>query len=465
MKQLVFIALIFFTSAAQSQPLKDQLDKAWQNLISNPNFKNASISLLVKNVADGSEIFSRNEDMGLASASTLKVITSATAFELLGKDFNYKTRIACKGTISNGVLYGDLIIKGSGDPTFGTWRYSQTKEQEIINFILKKLQQAGIQTINGHVLIDERIMDGEVIPDGWIWQDIGNYYGAGARAFNWRENQYDLFLKSGTTIGSAVTIAGTNPYYVSGLQLKSQLKSAKEGSGDNAYIYLPLFGNTGFVRGTIPVKENKFTISGSMPDPARQFAITLEAALKKKKVEDVDLEYPQTTDITDLEPAKDIFYVESPKLDSISYWFLQKSINLYGEALLKTMAVNSGRSGSTGDGVSVVRDFWKKKNIGVDNLGLIDGSGLSPQNRITTNNLVNILLYTRKQPWFQSYYAGFPVINGIKMKSGSISGVLSYTGIIRNKSGEYAFAFIINNYDGSGAVTRKKMWEILDILK
>ena len=250
MKQLVFIALIFSHLLPNPSP-EDQLDKAWQNLISNPNFKNASISLLVKNVADGSEIFSRNEDMGLASASTLKVITSATAFELLGKDFNYKTRIACKGTISNGVLYGDLIIKGSGDPTFGTWRYSQTKEQEIINFILKKLQQAGIQTINGHVLIDERIMDGEVIPDGWIWQDIGNYYGAGARAFNWRENQYDLFLKSGTTIGSAVTIAGTNPYYVSGLQLKSQLKSAKEGSGDNAYIYLPLFGNTGFVRGTI----------------------------------------------------------------------------------------------------------------------------------------------------------------------------------------------------------------------
>lgn len=465
MKQLVFIALIFFTSAAQSQPLKDQLNKAWQNLTSNPSYKNASISLLVKNVADGSVIFSRNEDMGLASASTLKVITSATAFELLGNDFNYKTRIACKGTISNGVLHGDLIIKGSGDPTFGTWRYTQTKEQEIINYILNKLQQAGIQTIKGHVLIDERIMDGEVIPDGWIWQDIGNYYGAGARAFNWRENQYDLFLKSGSTIGSAVTIAGTNPHYVSGLQLKSQLKSAKEGSGDNAYIYLPLFGNTGFVRGTIPVKENKFTISGSMPDPARQFAITLEAALKKKKVEDVDLEYPKTTDITDLEPDRDIFYVESPKLDSISYWFLQKSINLYGEALLKTMAVNSGRSGSTGDGVSVVREFWKKKNIGVDNLGLIDGSGLSPQNRITTSNLVNILLYTRKQPWFQSYYAGFPVINGIKMKSGSISGVLSYTGIIRNKSGEYAFAFIINNYDGSGAATRKKMWEILDILK
>ncbi|MCO6496033.1 MAG: D-alanyl-D-alanine carboxypeptidase/D-alanyl-D-alanine-endopeptidase [Chitinophagaceae bacterium] len=465
MKKLLSILFVLICVTAGAQTTKDKIHQAFLKLASEPAYRKATISLLVKNTKDGSVLISKNADVGLASASTLKIITSATAYELLGKGYTYKTPVVYRGTISNGVLNGDLIIKGSGDPTFGSWRYAGTKETGIIDEIINNLSRSGINDITGHVFVDESLMDGEVIPDGWIWQDIGNYYGAGARSFNWRENQFDLFLKSGSTIGSPVSISGTNPNYITGLHLASKLKSAKAGSGDNAYIYLPLFGKTGYVRGTIPVNENRFSISGTMPDPARQFAITLEAALKKKPVEDIDKEYPSVVDVQNFNTDRTAFQIQSPALDSISYWFLQKSINLYGEALLKTIAVESGKEGSTQEGVNVTRDFWKKKNIGIANLGLIDGSGLSPQNRITTNDLVSILLYAQKQSWFSSYFSGFPVINGIKMKSGSINKVVSYTGIIKGKSGEYAFAFIINNFDGASSATRNKMWALLDILK
>ena len=99
-------------------------------------------------------------------------------------------------------------------------------------------------------------------------------------------------------------------------------------------------------------------------------------------------------------------------------------------------------------------------------MNIIDGSGLSPSNRVTTAALVNVLEYGKKQTWFPSFYSALPEINGIKMKSGSIGGVVSYTGFIKSKKGVgYTFAFIINNFDGNANEVRKQMWELLDLLK
>ena len=74
--------------------------------------------------------------------------------------------------------------------------------------------------------------------------------------------------------------------------------------------------------------------------------------------------------------------------------------------------------------------------------------------------------YAKKQSWFPSFYNALPEINGIKMKSGSIGGVVSYTGFITSKRGvNYTFAFIVNNFECSANEVRKKMWALLDVLK
>ena len=95
-----------------------------------------------------------------------------------------------------------------------------------------------------------------------------------------------------------------------------------------------------------------------------------------------------------------------------------------------------------------------------------DGSGLSPSNRVTTKALVTVLQFAKQQKWFPSFYNALPEMNGIKMKDGYIGGVRSYTGYIKSKNGtEYTFAFIANNFDGSPATVREKMWQVLNILK
>lgn len=99
-------------------------------------------------------------------------------------------------------------------------------------------------------------------------------------------------------------------------------------------------------------------------------------------------------------------------------------------------------------------------------LNIMDGSGLSPQNRVTTDALVKAMIYAKSKSWFSSFYHALPEINGITMKSGSINGARSYTGYIKSKNGgDYTFAMIINNYDGNASEIVRKMWQVLDILK
>ncbi|MEO8720900.1 MAG: D-alanyl-D-alanine carboxypeptidase/D-alanyl-D-alanine-endopeptidase [Ginsengibacter sp.] len=460
-KILLFLSLIYAIDS-MAQNSEKQFNTDFQKLLNDPDLKHATISLYVINTTTGKTITETNTEVGVAPASCQKVITASTALELLGSDYTYKTTIGYTGNIVNGVLNGNLILKGSGDPTLGSWRYDQTKEENMINVFKKAVSKFGIHEIKGHVYADQSLWNGEATPNGWIWQDIGNYYGAGARALNWRENQYDLYLKSGKNIGDPVEISGTNPIFITGLNLKSKVISAAKGTGDNNYIYIPLNDDYSYIRGTTPVNENNFTIAGAMPHPATQLALTLESALKNEPIKKVSANYPSHDNLSE---AKVFYTYTSPVLDSLIFYFLRRSINLYGEALVKTMAYNFTRTGDTDSGVSVIQNFWKKKGIEPYAINIFDGSGLSPSNRVTTKALVTVMEYARSQSWFPSFYYALPTISGIKMKSGSINGVISYTGYIKNKNNDqYTFSFVINNYNGSANALRQKMWKLLNIL-
>ncbi len=463
MRLVIFLLLV---SNSYAQTISQKLDVAINKLQIDSQCKHAIISLYVVESKKGKIIFDKNAETGLAPASCQKVITAATAFELLGKDYTYKTRLGFDGKIDSGILKGNIHIMGSGDPTLGSWRYKNTTENIILANFKSAIKAQGIQQIKGLVLGDDRLWSTQRIPDGWIWQDIGNYYGAGASALNWRENQYDLILRSGKIIGDPVKIAATKPKYLPGIHLINELTAAQKGSGDNAYIYVAPDTETGFIRGTIPVNEDSFVITGSMPDGGKLLAETIFNDLTSGK------NYPDNNTNYLKEKAKwnkpdSIFYTHtSPTLDSLMYWFLKRSINLYGEALVKTIGYEKAKIGSTDEGVKLIRDFWSRNGIERSSLKIIDGSGLSPANRVTTKALVTVMQYAKDKSWFSSFYYDLPEINGIKMKDGYINGVRSYTGYITSKEGtEYTFSFIINNFDGSPTTVREKMWKVLDVLK
>jgi D-alanyl-D-alanine carboxypeptidase/D-alanyl-D-alanine-endopeptidase (penicillin-binding protein 4) len=159
-----------------------------------------------------------------------------------------------------------------------------------------------------------------------------------------------------------------------------------------------------------------------------------------------------------------ILTYESPTLDKIVYWFLRKSINMYGETLLKTLGKEKKGNPGFKSGVAYLKEFWKSKGINANMINFADGSGLSPQNYVSARAEVQALLYARKQSWFDSYYDGFPTQdNGIKMKSGTMRDTKSFAGFHTSKDGKkYVFSIIINNYQGSGSAELQK---ILNVLK
>lgn len=457
MRLYIFFVFLFLAAQSKAQTTSTRLQNAYQKFENDQQLTNATSSLYVINATTGEVVFDKNSTIGLATASTLKIITSATAYELLGRDFRYETKFGYIGKIKNKSLYGNFYIKPSGDPTLGSWRWTSTSDTTILSKFLSAIKALNITNFND-ITIDNKGWNSETIPDGWIWQDIGNYYGAGATGFNWHENQFDLVLKSGKEIGDPIAIVKTNPK--SYAPLYSVATSAAKGTGDRSYVYYPLLETKGVVRGTIPVNENAFTVSAADPVPQKTFAsLFMENVTSKLKLHQIHYE-PAAPDTT-------IIYThDSPSLDSIVYWFLKKSINLYGEALAKTLAYQKTGFGETDKGVEIIRNFWEEKGIAPTELNIVDGSGLSPLNRVTTHAQVTVLKYAKSQPWFDGYYNAFPEYNGMKMKSGTISDVKGFCGYQKSKDGnEYIFSFLVNNYNGSTSSLVQKMYTVLDELK
>jgi serine-type D-Ala-D-Ala carboxypeptidase/endopeptidase (penicillin-binding protein 4) len=469
MKQvkLLFI-LSMLAQLSYSQSVSERIKTAWEKLQSDSDLRHASSSLYVLNGKTNEVVFDCNSQLGLVPGSSQKVITSVTAYELLGKDFRFKTELAYNGTINNGILNGDLIINGYGDPTLGSWRFSSTRDTAVINDWLTAIKTIGIQKINGDVFLNGNKFPVQSIPGGWSYEDMGNYYGAGCWGLNIHENQFDLTLKPGLEEGDNTTITKTSPELV-GVELINNVKTGKPNSDADVNIYLPPYAKIGFIEGVIPPSKSSVTASGSTPNPYYQLAKVLGNAL-----DTAHIAYNKITNIFDaianqsaVPKIDSIFHTYvSPTLDSITYRFLHKSINLYGEALVKTIAYNKLGEGSTEKGIGIVKQFWQDRGLEVSALRIKDGSGLSTTNRVTTNALANILQYARNKPWYPSFYYALPTFNGMKLKSGTISGIKSFVGYHTSKDGtDYTIAMIINNFNGSSAEMTKKMFIVLDALK
>lgn len=446
-----------------------KLEQALKTLRADPQMKHALIGFYILDSATGKTVWDENSQVGFAPASCQKVIVSTASLEILGEDFQYQTRIAYDGGVQQGVLKGNLYIVASGDPSLGSWRYAGSRPEEVMEAIHGILQGAGITRIEGNVLVDDHNFPLQPVPRGWVWEDFGNYYGAGAQGLNWHEDQYDLDLQPGDRVGDSARVLAMRPP-LDGDTLLNQITTGPKGSGDQSNIYFSPMSRLGYATGTIPADGHNLTIAGSIPDPGRQFAaellahfpawnITLQGSVRNSlDFLRVHEPFPAFTTVLGSLP--------SPSLDSLVYWFLKKSINLYGEALVRTLSLQKTGVAGTDTGVSIVRDFWTQRGVDRSAFHIQDGSGLSPQNRVTPFGLTQVLIYAKRRPWFRAFYDALPIIDGITMKSGSIGGARAYAGYVGGKDGKrYTFAFIINNYDGSGTEIQHKMWKVLDELK
>jgi len=482
---LIPLLLILFSFSDHSS-IANSLEREINRFASDPSLKNASWGLSVIDVETGRTIASRNQHLALSPASTQKLVTTASALLLLGHDYRYQTSLGYSGFIDEaGILQGNLIIIGSGDPTFASTQLHDSLRMEMV-FLkwLQAINHAGIKQINGRVFVDESVFDHEMVPRKWLWEDIGNYYGAGSSGLTVNENMYTVLFQPGNEVGKPATVLRTEPL-IPGVEFINQVITGPRGSGDQVYIFGAPYQMQRTLTGTVPLGSSNFPVRGSIPDPALFFAAAFSGFLAQNRIDQNS--GPITRRIVSLggtlfpETEKVLSTWMSPALVHVAGRTNLNSVNTYAENLLKTIGRQVKGTGSTTSGIEVIKEYWKNRGLDVDGMFLYDGSGLAPSNRLTTAQLTGILQAMARSPHFDDFQAGLPLAGRtgsltslfrgtasesvLRAKSGFIANVRSYAGYTKTADGKtLAFAFIVNDYHGTPASMREKMTKLMDAI-
>jgi len=447
---------------------QNKVQKATEEFTHKEVFQNAAISICVFDLDSNVVISSYNEKMGIQSASTAKLFSTATALKNLGPNYKPSTKFYTDGTINDSILNGNLIVEGGGDPTFGSRFFS---DRDSLNLIFQKIVDSiyklGIHKINGDIIIDGSKFSYQGVPDGWAWSDMGNYYGAGPSGIILYDNTLYYHFNTGNQVNKTVKLTSTFPV-IPNLQFNNQIIASNK-SGDNSYIYGAPFSYDRFGIGSLPVNQKDFVVKGSIPDPEQQFGFELFSILLRKGMigEKSTIWTSRNPEHPPIKKIKLLLEIEGEKLIDIIYKTNQHSINLFAEQLLFLTSYEKTGYGSTEKGLKIVESTWKN-DIDFKGLKLEDGSGLSRSNAISASHFCQLLNGIYKDSIYTNFLSSLPVagcsgtLKGVcknqlghgrvKAKSGTLNNVKAYAGYVETKSGKkIAFAIIVNNFNCSSS--------------
>ena len=309
----------------------------------------------------------------------------------------------------------------------------------------------------GILIVDASIYAKYNTPRGWIWEDMGNYFGATPSALMWRDNMLNVYLNS-SQVGNPVMLSpktkGIGDYT---LDLNIESSSSNM---DNAWFFSAPNSDVIYGQGSIPSNRANFLVKASHPDPMTGFSkeVMRESGLKKMdaRIEHNYIERPDLAEITTL---------ISPPLYAIVKLCNMKSINLYAEAL--NIQLDKTLYGKTVEGgINAIENHLKEKHVDLRGVRIMDGSGLSPLNRMTAEAMTGVLAMAYRSEVQEEFLSSLPVagqsgtISGyfkgtkadgnVRAKSGTMTGVRNYAGYLTNRHGEtVAFCIMLNDYDAS----------------
>jgi D-alanyl-D-alanine carboxypeptidase/D-alanyl-D-alanine-endopeptidase (penicillin-binding protein 4) len=455
--------LLFFCLLAGEIQLAGQTQPAALNIfLRSKSVKHAAVSFEMVDLSTGKKIAAHNANMALTPASNMKMVTTATALELLGKNFYFETPLSYDGVIQNNILEGNLYIKGSGDPTLGS-EFLEDDKEWFLRAWLAGIRRAGIKHISGNVIVLDQLYGYEGISPKWLVEDLGNYYAPGIYGISVFDNMYRVYLQSFNS-GSVTSVLYTEPA-MEDLQFTNTVTASLSNS-DDAYISGTPFSNQRRLYGSIPVNRSSFAVKGDIPDPGLFLANYFRAYLQKN---DIDVSGEATTyRLVPEEPKaqQELAVVRSPDLASIIRVVNVRSNNHYAEHLYKLLTIK--------DSIDIPA-YWKAKGLDTPALFMYDGSGTSPANALSAGFLVQLLKYmdgkgkdfyyslplAGKEGTVASFLKGTSLEGKARIKSGSITNVQSYSGYIEKGNKRYAFSIIVNNFTGKRRDLKHEMEKLL----
>lgn len=460
---LGLLLLFYFLTTIAHADLKGDIDK----LLQHPALAHSITGVLVVSLKDGRTLYEQNADVMLIPASNQKLLTSAAALDRLGADYRFNTRLWMTGEIdAQGVLHGDLILQGGGDPTLLL---------KDIEAMAEAVEKAGIRRIEGYLLYDESLFDGIRRGWDWAWDDEPYYYSPCLSAICVERNAVTVFVSPGEKVGDPPRIRLFPPTEY--LLVRNEALTSPAGTPTTIIITREHARNIAIVRGQIPLdaRADSARQALSVEEPPQYALCLLREALQKRGI---TTRY--RTALPDRVPqgARLIHTHTSPSLREILPLLNKPSDNLIAECLMRTLGATVYREGSAEAGERVMLDFLKQAGLDLSALNIVDGSGLSRRNQVSARNLVTLLRYMASHPQAKVFIDSLPVagVDGTlrarmvntpvqgkaRAKTGSLGRVSTLSGYLTTQTGEeLVFAILMNNYNGSSAEARRIQDSIL----
>ncbi|GIV29561.1 MAG: peptidase M15 [Bacteroidia bacterium] len=431
-----------------------------EKILNHPDLNSAIVGVSVKEVDSKKIIFEKNSHLQLVPASTFKLLTTLVALEKLGKDYRFKTEVYYSGSIKDSVLYGNLIVKGYGDPTIESRFFSASALQKIV----KSIKSKNIRKIEGKLFILNNYFQPNWCGN-WLYEDVNNYYAATPYPVNIYDNQFHLYLTTKEK-GKYAAVVNIHPQYE--FQPKIVVNDnevvAKEG-GDNAYIYGDPLGYEKRITGSIPPFQKEYSIEGVLPDPARMFADELMKRLNAENIIISANHYGilNEKESIDMTGATLLYTQYSPPLSEIIYLTNLHSINLFAESMMYALG-----NGNYESGKKEVADYLVKSGISSSEFNIDDACGLSRLNGISAHAMTELLIQGYQSMNKDIFLKSFPVagVSGtmksftdspplkdkLRCKTGYFQRVRSFAGYMQTQSGKtIAICVLYNNFNVSPA--------------
>lgn len=432
-------------------------NSAITEFVNSDNLTQASVGFLVKDITNGKVVAHYQENTDRNPASVTKIITTASAMEMLTDTFRFKTNIEYCGTISDSILHGDLYIRGGGDPTLGSAHAPVTCD--FFSEALIALQQKGIKQITGHIVGDATIFREDGAPFHWLVEDIGSSYSPTPSGLNIQDNLLGIVISSDST---GISCTNCTPF-TSLMQPKIEMTQApKEKSWRMTKTD---FSWNPTLRGNLPMDSKQY-IKTEMPEPALFLADSMRNMLIAAGIE-VALE-ATTTKWYKRDSIRDTLFIhKSNTLKEIERVTNYKSNNLYAECIFLTLSKQQDTIGPCVGwrSANVISKYWTSKGLEANRIFQVDGSGLSMKNAISPKFMVDVLTYMHTSSKYQkqflytlptagrngtvaSFMKGTALEGKAFVKSGSMERVQNYAGYINANGKWYAFCIMVSNFTG-----------------
>jgi len=462
--------IVFFSGCAlhpksiyQQMPPLARLHREFDRALNNPAFSNGYWGVAIQSLKTGEYFYLRNENKSFRPASNMKLFTTGTALVKLSPDFTYLTKLYRTGRIENGILNGNIVIRGSGDPTI-TGRFHDGNMLRVFQDWVDSLKKSGVKRIAGRVIGDDNAFSDEIMGEGWAWDYQSDWYAAQISALSFNDNCVDIIFNAGKAVGDTVSYRLEPP--TNYVRVMNRVITAPIHQAKGVFFHRLRGKNIVEITGSLEIgtkeKRDWFSVENPTLYAATVFTETLQSAgigVSGKPTDSdslPDFAYSQSDSLQ-------IASYQSPPLREIVKAINKVSQNLYAELLLRTLGKVYMNNGSARGGIAVVKQFLASIGIDTSRLAMFDGSGLSHLDMVTPKQVITLLRALYRSSVKDDFLDSLPIAgmdgtirNRMKMtaaqgnvraKTGYISNTRSLSGFVNTKDGEpLVFSLLVNNY-------------------